>query len=391
MATHGEGSATGPPIPTLSPVATTTFARLIEVVDLHSRDHQSLFDRQQTLLEQNNGLLTSMGEVLKKPKAESLPKPRYRQPDKFSGKQAELATFVSHVMSMFRLEPQAYPTDAIKVEALGTYLDGAPHDWFVSLRTLAVDAEKSFKTASPAAREALILLTNWDRFLAKFEAAYGDPTPFATAENRLRSLRQTGAASVYAQEWRTIAETLPLSPYEQVKRFREGLKNDVKDVLSQNPDPPDGLDEFVNLVVSIDNRLFERREEKRRDSGARPAQHPPRRDNGRRDDHNPRQQRQYDLPPVAPPPPPPIPNVSGPAPMDIDATTRGRRHSRLSQAERARRLSNNLCLYCGLPGHMAADHSRGTVNAVSIATNPIAGSSSTAVAPFGKGKAQPQV
>ena len=41
-------------------------------------------------------------------------------------------------------------------------------------------------------------------------------------------------------------------------------------------------------------------------------------------------------------------------PMDVDAVRTGR--GKLTPEERAHRLKNNLCLYCGDPGHLASSH-----------------------------------
>ena len=43
----------------------------------------------------------------------------------------------------------------------------------------------------------------------------------------------------------------------------------------------------------------------------------------------------------------------GPAPMDLDSTAT-RKFKPLTDAEKKHRRENNLCLYCGKAGHMAA-------------------------------------
>ncbi|EIW67533.1 hypothetical protein TREMEDRAFT_64120 [Tremella mesenterica DSM 1558] len=42
-----------------------------------------------------------------------------------------------------------------------------------------------------------------------------------------------------------------------------------------------------------------------------------------------------------------------PTPMEIDATQAHQTYGPLSQAEREHRMKNNLCNYCGKPGHKA--------------------------------------
>lgn len=85
---------------------------------------------------------------------------------------------------------------------------------------------------------------------------------------------------------------------------------------------PDSLSAFVSLVIKIDNRLFDRRQERRRDEKAyRPTRVI------RADPHD---------------------------PMDVDATAVVA-HKKLTLEERKRRMDNKLCLYCGEPNHIATN------------------------------------
>jgi hypothetical protein len=141
----------------------------------------------------------------------------------------------------------------------------------------------------------------------------------------------------------------------------------------------------------LTNRLFERRDEKKREGGNKPqetfsSRRHTTQDSKRRanQDRNPRPQRFQEIQPYATQPA--ANSSTGPGPMDVDATTR-RRH--LSPAERERRLQNNLCLYCGRAGHVAADHRTGRISA--ITANQITGADLAVIVPPKQGNVTPQV
>jgi len=99
------------------------------------------------------------------------------------------------------------------------------------------------------------------------------------------------------------------------------LRDDVKDLLLNLSDPI-SLSEAVTQAVRCDNRLFERRQERRSTSGPYRA-----------DLATPSRQS----------------NSSMPEPMQIDSS----RIQRLTQEEKDRRRKEDLCMYCGGPGHQA--------------------------------------
>ncbi|CAG8752109.1 3513_t:CDS:2, partial [Dentiscutata heterogama] len=79
-----------------------------------------------------------------------------------------------------------------------------------------------------------------------FEATFGDSDKTRTAANKIRDL-----------DWGETA---------LIDQFRTGLREDVKDLLLTMPDPT-SLNDAIAKAVRYDNRLFERRQERRFDSG----------------------------------------------------------------------------------------------------------------------------
>jgi hypothetical protein len=108
-----------------------------------------------------------------------------------------------------------------------------------------------------------------------------------------------------------------------VKQLHWGLKEDVKDLLLTMPDVST-LPEAISQAVKCDNRLFERRHNKRLGSQIRiPSSYPTIPSNTINSQHE---------------------------PMQIDSL----RFKPLTQEEKDRRRHEKLCLYCG-EGHLARD------------------------------------
>jgi Retrotransposon gag protein len=242
------------------------------------------------------------------PLAQRAPEPKVKLPSSFDGTRSQFRGFINQVQLVFRLQPHRYPTATTQVGLVGTLLTGAALKWF-----------------APLIEKNSALLGSWDAFLMEFEANFGDTDRERTAANKIRRLRQgSRSASEYASEFRQLACDISWDDAALRDQFREGLRDDVKDLLLTFADPT-SLDAAIAQAIRCDNRLFERRQEKRF-----------------------RQVIRAPTPHVQDRPADPSPDVE---PMQIDAV---RPRGPLTRAERQHRLQANLCLYCGQPGHRLA-------------------------------------
>jgi hypothetical protein len=94
---------------------------------------------------------------------------------------------------------------------------------------------------------------------------------------------------------------------------------------------PSSFSEIINQAIQCDNRMFERRQEKKVTSNAQLWN-----------------SRPTTLSLVPQTTPVARPTSFGPAPMQIDAA----KFKPLIEAEKLRRRINNLCVYYGNPGHI---------------------------------------
>ena len=114
--------------------------------------------------------------------------------------------------------------------------------------------------------------------------------------------------------------------------FYESLSDEVKDELVKQKRPA-ALHEYFQLAIDIDDRLFQRRQERRDRPNNFPRQTPSTSTSTSTST-----------------------TTTGVAPMDLSATaSTSVNRTRLPDAERQRRFQENLCLYCGQAGHRRND------------------------------------
>ena len=148
---------------------------------------------------------------------------------------------MNHIRLIFHLQAQRYLTAEIQIGLIGNLLTGAAFSWF-----------------SPLLEKNSPLLTHLDAFLAEFTNTFSETDRARTTTTKLRSLQQRShAASVYATEFRQLACDVDRDDNALISAFRWGLRDDVKDLLLNLPDPTSLL-EAITQAVRCDNQFFER-------------------------------------------------------------------------------------------------------------------------------------
>jgi hypothetical protein len=104
--------------------------------------------------------------------------------------------------------------------------------------------------------------------MGEFEALFGDSDKARTSANKLRRLQQgTHSAILYASEFRHLACDVNWGEVALIDQFRYGLRDDVQNLLLTLTDPS-SFSEAITQAIRCDNRLFERRQEKKVTSNA---------------------------------------------------------------------------------------------------------------------------
>ncbi len=239
---------------------------------------------------------------------------RISLPDKFDGTRSLYRGFIGQVKNVICVHSSHYVTGRERVGLIGSLLTKAAQSWFTPL------VEKN----SP-------LLDNYEEFLRQFEAIFGEHDRSRVAAQKIRNMRQANrSAATYAADFQQIQSELDWGDGALIDQFRSGLSGEVKDLLLTMSDPT-SLGECMAQAIRCDERLFERRRERRGEGGFRPAEH-----------------RAPSVPPTSNPLPQSLPPGE---PMQLGGT----RFKKLTDTEKERRWASNLCLYCGEPNHRAQD------------------------------------
>ena len=304
-----------PPIDNLpdmtQPQYVTDFTRMFNVL----ADNQVAFQQ---------GIMQLLGQTqVTAPKLGSSVK--VRNPRMFTGKHEEVTPFLSEVHRIIQFNAVSFPTDNHKVIFLALYLnDGIPVEWFNHLE----------KTCSP-------LLHNWSRFIDEFKKKFSDPRLIQTAEHKLDRLVQTSSAHSYLTRFIEISSHLDMTEQTKISRFMKGLKPAIKDNLVSIINRPQTLHGWENIIIQVDANIHQREIEKREESGKKASK------------------PSSDLPTQPTTTSVPISTNTDVIPMEVDALQASSApRGKLTQAERDYRIKNKLCLYCGKPGHVVADHPR---------------------------------
>jgi hypothetical protein len=237
--------------------------------------------------------------------------PKVSLPEKFSGTRNFYRGFINQLELVFLLQPLRYTTDGSKIATLGTLLTDKALAWYVPF----LEKPELYQEE----------LASWPLFKSKMAKTFGEIDQASVSANKLRKLNQgSGMVSHYAAEFRQLALDLDWNEPALINQYRFGLSDAVKDMLIHY-DYPTNLNDFVDLTIKIDNRLFEHRVDRRRNNRVA-----------------------FD----GPVPRPQSPSVARASDaMDVDSLRRGP----LSPAEREHRFKNGLCIVCGKAGHMKAN------------------------------------
>ena len=250
--------------------------------------------------------------------------PDVQTPDTFSGNRENLNGFLTQVQLLFDLQPRRFITDKVKISYMVAKFRGTP-----------LNALRPYIELPESSRPEW--LNDYHQFIFYMKRNYGDPDEEGTAERKLNSLVQKGSASAYFAEFQQYAAILGWPDAPLLSIAIRGLKDEIKDQLAMIGERPKTMANLIETVVRLDNRLWERAQEKRHEN--RGASTTGRSVVARVITDIPRAPAKSSF----------NESVKGPATDHIPS------RGRLSEEEKQRRKDLNLCLFCGQPGHIATN------------------------------------
>src|SRR5882757_755298 len=242
-------------------------------------------------------------------------------PDFSGSDRTQLRGWIAQLRMVIRHKPASFPNEQSKMRYAFNRLRG------VALGQIL-----------PHVREdGTIGLEDLPAFIQLLEAAFGDPDRVATAERRMREIKQKNREfSQYYAEFQVIAADLDWNASALRNALRIGSSEEMKDFFTYS-DMPEELPAFVTVCQKRDIQIRQRRAEKaaqNKGSGI-----------GFTSPRPPPAPRAPELAPAGT-----VAGYTGPAPMDLSAGKR-----RISAEERAKRFADRRCLYYGGFNHRAAE------------------------------------
>ncbi len=221
--------------------------------------------------------------------------PRLAFPDKFDGTSSKCKGFLLQCSMFVNQQPLLYPTDDSRIAFVCSLLTGRALEW-----------------ATAVWRDDHSVFPTFSAFIQRFKEVFEHPAGGKEVGEQLISLRQgRGTAADYALSFRTLAAQTGWPDDPLKLHFRKGLNSELQSELACRDDGKT-LDQFIDLAIRVDNLIHTRRPQRHLSTAT-------------------------DM----------TTSSSGPEPMQIGFT-------HLSVEERERRVRQNLCLYCGLSGHLRA-------------------------------------
>lgn len=245
---------------------------------------------------------------------------RVPEPAMFDGTREKLEGFVAQLRLKLYSDPARFPTPALRMAYAFNRLEGRAQAQIL-----------------PYIENHNITLTDADAIITLLNNAFGDPDPAATARAKLHHLKQGNKEfTSYFAEFQMLVSKLNWDEHAKLDALREGVSIELHRQLVGRTQ---GLnyDGFVALCQRLDSELraLQLREGRRTTNPPRQSSAPHPTAPLRHTTHN-------TMPATT--------TATGTAPgaMDLSANSR-----RIPDQERAARLREGRCLYCGGSGHMA--------------------------------------
>jgi Retrotransposon gag protein len=256
-----------------------------------------------------------------------------RSPDKFSGiDRSKLRPFLSQCRMAFLANPGRFQAEKTKIMFAASYLDSVALAWFEPF--LFIDANSSNYPS---------FLSSFVDFEKELTSLFGDPDAIATAEHKLDQLKMKENYQVtrYITEFRRYQTVVNWDDSALAYCFRKGLPSRILDELSRRDDKPATLAELEQVALKIDLRYWQPQHEKqdfsdRGRSSEYPKHH--KNDSGGAKEFQAKNNSNSSKPSRFP---------SSSKPSSAIGSDR-----KITSEERQRRITNQLCLYCGEAGHV---------------------------------------
>src|SRR6266513_2132597 len=184
---------------------------------------------------------------------------KVQPPEQFDGTRGKVNVFIVQLQLYFGFQVAQFPTEISKTLYAASYLCGQAAEWFARYLEDYLD---NMHTPSKMGNEAKIIFESFDNFRRAIVRIYGDPDQYKKAVINIQRLQQTESVQEYTSRFYAMSAKTEWDNDALSAIYYKGLKDPIKDELSRKDITKD-MDEIVEKAIRIDNRLQERRAEKR--------------------------------------------------------------------------------------------------------------------------------
>jgi len=291
-------------------------------------------------------LASAINKLAKSVRRPTDSKAKVSEPDTFDGQDPKkLRVFRVQCELNFRDRPKAFRTDKSKVTYGLSYLRGAALEWF----------EPSILEGRHEDWE-----DDYQNFLDELQTNFGPFDPVGDAETELENLRMhdNQRYAKFTIIFNRHSSQVDWNDNALRHAFYRALPARIKDEMSRLQRPPT-LNGLKLLARQLDSRYWRRQEEIKRENRSKPSTSQEK-SNNNKSSKNTNTTTTSSSTPKSSSASTSTPSGSNnttnqPKKTSEDLTGKLGKDGKLTTEERNRRLTNNLCLFCGVAGHRASE------------------------------------
>src|SRR5271168_2223377 len=259
---------------------------------------------------------------------------RVNTPDAYRGERDLLDAFLLQCDIYIGFSGEKlFPTEVDKVLWVTTYLRGRALAWMQVYTQDLLTYQATPEEQQPLTRQ---IFGDYAVFKAQIRKIFGEIDPVRKAERELRGLRQSGSAAKYAAPFRMHLMQTGWDEATLTTLFYFGLMDEIKDEIARSVRPTT-MEGMIDMAILIDQRMQERREERRGKNPMREIQFRKKNKHGHQ-----KQQKSYSR------------SEDYGDPMELDATQVRKKPKK----DKAQLRRENRCFECGKQGHIARFHKK---------------------------------
>lgn len=230
--------------------------QLVEQIKVLTDQNAQLTRDQNTLKAAAEGFREELDELDDKPtKPVTTNRPKFPKPETYDGYKGDVRNFLTQAQAYLRVNESTLTSAEDQILCIGNLLTGKAMEWWEpTLRAY-------LKHGNEAGADVVHVFSDYETFEERLLSAFGNPDEHKEATRQLTRLKQTGSAAHYTREFKRIVSKLNWNNEPKMQIYYQGLKEEVKDDIYRE-ERPALFDDFADMVIKADNRLYERRQEK---------------------------------------------------------------------------------------------------------------------------------